>query len=141
MSKSRWPRIKWYTRRLGALERRGSKLIGQKRFLPRALGDGLHFFHRPSEITDVLRRFIHSLWPGYLSRGNDDFRAWCADNGIDFVIRHCSGHADSTTLRRLADALAPRRIVPIHTEAADRFPGTFASHVIDAHRNGEWWDV
>lgn len=57
MSKSRWPRIKWYTRRLGALERRGSKLIGQKRFLPRALGDGLHFFHRPSEITDVLRRF------------------------------------------------------------------------------------
>ncbi len=139
-----------------------SRIIREKRFdlvepfrsrriYPEELGkrpEQLLIAFRPSmrqdiEAIDALRgaMLIYSLWPGYLSRRDDDFRAWCADHGIDFVIRHCSGHADSTTLRRLADALAPRRIVPIHTEAADRFPGTFASHVIDAHRNGEWWDM
>ena len=54
------PRIKWHTRQLGALERRGFKFLGEeKQFLRSALGDGLSFFLGPSsfEIAAVLGRF------------------------------------------------------------------------------------
>ncbi len=95
------------------------------------------------EAADALggAMLIYSLWPGYLDRGGDDIRAWCTGHGIGFIIRHSSGHADSATLIRLANALAPRRIVPIHTEAAYRFSDIFAPHAVDVHRDGEWWEV
>ncbi len=57
MTKSRWPRIKHYKRRLGALERRSFKLERQKQFLRTPWGDGLALFHNPFEIDAVLRQF------------------------------------------------------------------------------------
>jgi ribonuclease J len=55
------------------------------------------------------------------------------------LIHHASGHAFIPDLQRLVSALAPDRVVPIHSFAADRFQDFFP-HVV-RRRDGEWWDV
>jgi ribonuclease J len=44
-----------------------------------------------------------------------------------------------TDLQLLATALRPGKVVPIHTEAGDRFDEYFAD--VETHRDGEWWEV
>jgi ribonuclease J len=101
---------------------------------------------RESMLADVARMptlrgttLIYSLWPGYLDRPRNQLRAWCEDNHIDLEICHTSGHADPKTLVRIAEALKPRIVVPIHTEAAD-----LMSKLIPATRlvpDGMWMPV
>ena len=80
MTKSRWPRIKHYKRRLGALERRSFKLVRQKQFLRTPWGDGLALFHRPGEIAEHLRRFeelgLADLLEAPDARCDDDEEIW-----------------------------------------------------------------
>ncbi len=66
-------------------------------------------------------RLIYSMWPGYLERGSPDLREWCVDRGVDFEIIHTSGHADAYDLKRLVEALRPKRLIPIHTLTPDRY--------------------
>jgi ribonuclease J len=42
-------------------------------------------------------------------------------------------------LQRFAKALAPRRVVPIHTQAPERFTEFFEN--VDLRRDGEWFEV
>ncbi len=60
---------------------------------------------------------VYSLWPGYLDRDNDRLTSWCRRYEISLEIAHTSGHADQESLIRLARAVNPRIVVPIHTEA------------------------
>lgn len=60
-------------------------------------------------------------------------------NGIRLVTHHASGHAYMPDLQRLARAIAPRRLVPIHSFAPERFGEFFES--VEVHRDGEWWRV
>lgn len=66
-------------------------------------------------------KLIYSMWPGYLDRSVPDLRQWATRNGMAFEVIHTSGHADAQDLRRLVAAVSPRRLVPIHTLAPDRF--------------------
>jgi ribonuclease J len=59
--------------------------------------------------------------------------------GVPLVLDHASGHASVTDLQLLATALRPGKVVPIHTEAGDRFDEYFAD--VETHRDGEWWEV
>ena len=59
--------------------------------------------------------------------------------GVPFVLDHASGHASVNDLQLLAAALRPGKVVPIHTEAGDRFGEYFAD--VEAHPDGEWWEV
>jgi ribonuclease J len=83
---------------------------------------------------------IWSLWPGYL---NEPSGAWMRRTleaaGVPLVLDHASGHASVADLQLLATALRPGKVVPIHTEAGDRFDEYFAD--VQAHRDGEWWEV
>ena len=72
-------------------------------------------------------RLIYSLWPGYLTRGSTDIREWCRMQGVDFEIQHVSGHAGLIDMKRLVDSLSPKRLVPIHSMATDRFFGLLSS--------------
>lgn len=65
----------------------------------------------------TVSNLIYSLWPGYLERNSSRLAAWCRERDIALEIAHTSGHADPKTLVRLAQALKPRIIVPIHTDA------------------------
>ena len=58
---------------------------------------------------------------------------------IPHQIHHASGHAYLNDLKKLAAAVAPQRLVPIHSLAADRFAEHF-DHV-ERHEDGEWWEV
>jgi ribonuclease J len=71
-------------------------------------------------------RVIWSQWEGYLKEGSGaELKAECERRQIPFEIIHTSGHASPVDLKRLAAAVAPKRLIPIHTFARDRFPDLF----------------
>ncbi len=85
-------------------------------------------------------RVIWSQWEGYLAeRPGAKLKADCEARGIPFEIIHTSGHASIADLKRLAAAVCPKALVPIHTFEAERFPVLFENVVL--HQDGEWWEV
>jgi ribonuclease J len=85
-------------------------------------------------------RAIWSLWPGYLEGpSGQKTRSWLAEREIPLTVEHASGHASVRDLQRLVEALAPERVVPIHSFASDRFPDFFPR--VDSRPDGEWWEI
>ena len=85
-------------------------------------------------------RVIWSQWDGYLKEGSGaQLETNCKTRGIPFEVIHTSGHASIADLKRLAAAVAPKALVPIHTFEAERFPSLFESVVL--RRDAEWWEV
>jgi ribonuclease J len=90
---------------------------------------------RPWMLRDLERakaltgaRIIWSQWEGYLKEGSGaQLKADCETRGIPFEIIHTSGHANVADLKRLAAAVAPEALVPIHTFEAKRFPELFSN--------------
>jgi len=78
---------------------------------------------------------IYSQWLGYLDGnhpeyfGSDRIAAYRMAPDINFVYAHTSGHAPVDDLQRLAKALNPRKLVPIHTEHGEDFSKIFANVV------------
>jgi ribonuclease J len=74
---------------------------------------------------------IYSQWLGYLDGKFTDYfgcaqiAAYRSDPAVNFVYAHTSGHAPVEDLKKLATALKPRMLVPIHTEHAERFQDHF----------------
>ena len=67
-----------------------------------------------------------SQWDGYLSDGaGAALKADCERRGIPFESVHTSGHASPGDLKRLASAVAPKKLIPIHTFERERFPSLF----------------
>jgi len=83
---------------------------------------------------------IWSMWPGYLhNQSGQQLRAWLDGLGVPMVIHHASGHAFIPDLQQLVRALAPRRVLPIHSFGGDRFEEFFPR--VELRRDGEWWEV
>ena len=80
----------------------------------------LNRLHEPSRTA-----VVWSLWKGYWSRPNP-LRSFCETHGIDPLFIHTGGHAAQEDLQRLAAAVAPRAVVPIHTQHAARFDDLFS---------------
>ena len=81
---------------------------------------------------------FRSLWPGYLKEPSGRRLVESLRRAeLPFVLDHASGHAPVADLKRLAEALQPSSLVPIHTEAADRYGGIFKN--VTRHDDGEWW--
>lgn len=81
---------------------------------------------------------VWSMWDGYLERGNSrTVREFADRHAVPLTSIHASGHATVPELQRLVTALAPERVVPIHSSATGRF-GEFFPRVVN-HRDGEWW--
>ena len=55
---------------------------------------------------------VYSMWDGYVT---DKFRNVLAEHGISYEHVHTSGHAVVSDLQRLANAINPSHIIPIHT--------------------------
>ena len=78
---------------------------------------------------------IYSQWLGYLDGkhadyyGSDRIAAYRRDPAVNFVYAHTSGHAPVEDLKKLAAALKPRMLVPIHTEYGEEFSQIFANVV------------
>ena len=86
-------------------------------------------------------RMIWSQWSGYLpSETNLRFQENLAERGVTLEVIHTSGHASIPDLKRLAAAIAPDVLVPVHTFKGDRFPGLFGTSVV-LRADNEWWEV
>ena len=106
-------------------------------------------FHVPSSTVYELIRggaldasgvAVWSLWEGYLAEPSGRrLRQALHDASIPFTSIHTSGHASVKDLQRLVEALRPDRLVPMHSEATDRFKELFLR--VEQHRDNEWWQV
>ena len=69
-------------------------------------------------IGDVLKsgpiEMVWSMWTGYL-REDNRIPSFCAEHGLTLHKMHSSGHATVGDLKRLAQAIQPKLLVPIHT--------------------------
>jgi ribonuclease J len=85
-------------------------------------------------------RVFWSQWDGYLNAGaGAALKADCERRGIPFESIHTSGHASPGDLKRLAAAVAPKRLIPIHTFEREKFPRLFQS--VCLVNDGEWSEV
>mgnify|MGYP001618300138 CR=1 FL=1 len=83
---------------------------------------------------------VWSMWPGYLKQPSGDrLMAFLDRLWIGMTVHHASGHAAVSDLQRLAAALVPGRVVPIHSLAGDRFHEFVAG--VEQHDDGEWWPI
>jgi ribonuclease J len=102
---------------------------------------------RPLHIRDLEKsgcvdgaRYVYSQWAGYWERGAyDSLRSWLALHNIPQESIHTSGHASPDDLKRFVSALAPRKVVPIHTFAPERYPELFDN--VEYHNDGDWWEA
>ena len=134
------------TGRFDLIDRHGANRIYPEQLAALAPRAALLFRHsllpdldRAGCLTDA--RAIWSQWAGYLDQPRG--RALAADfaaRGIPLSHAHTSGHAGIPDLKRLASAIAPRRIVPIHTFAPQHYPALFGSNVT-IREDGQWWDA
>jgi len=77
---------------------------------------------------------IYSMWRGLMeeehnSRGYKNLLALKEDTRINYNYVHSGGHAGIVDLKRFADAIEPKMIVPIHTEHKDRYAEYFDQKV------------
>ena len=102
---------------------------------------------RPSMTRDIEKAecldgaaLVYSLWSGYLEdQRYRPFLKWLQSRGIPLTHCHTSGHAPGADLKRLAEALSPKALVPIHTFEPGRY-GEFFNNVV-RREDGRWWTV
>ena len=83
-------------------------------------------------------QLTYSMWEGYLKHDSTrTVRDWLGQNTIPMQTIHTSGHASVADLQRFAVALAPRRIIPIHSFETKRFTEFFAN--VEQKNDGDWW--
>jgi len=102
---------------------------------------------RPWMVLDLDRanamtgaRVIWSQWEGYLKEGSGaELKEDCKRRHIPFEVIHTSGHASPRDLKRLAAAVAPKRLIPIHTFERNSFPSLFDNVMLVD--DGQWIEV
>lgn len=134
------------TGRFDLIERHGANRIYAEQFA--ALAPRAALLYRHSLLPDLDRagcltgaRAIWSQWAGYLNQPRGQaLAADLVERGISLAHAHTSGHASIPDLKRLAAAIAPRQLVPVHTFMPERFPALFGPSVT-IREDGQWWDT
>ena len=67
---------------------------------------------------------IYSMWDGYLE-DDERLRAFWETNKVPIIHVHTSGHAHVADLKKFADALNPKTIIPIHTFSPGKYKKLF----------------
>jgi len=84
--------------------------------------------------------YIYSQWEGYWEKGAyDATKKWLEMHSIPKISLHTSGHASLADLKRLEEAIKPRKVVPIHTFFPDQYIHYFNN--VEIHSDGERWKV
>ncbi|WP_082528847.1 MBL fold metallo-hydrolase [Methylobacterium sp. Leaf466] len=131
--------------RFDLIERHGRNRIYAEDLAAMAPRAALLFRHsllpdldRAGCLTDA--RAVWSQWNGYLRQPRGQaLAADLAALAVPLAHAHTSGHASIPDLRRLADAISPRWLVPIHTFAPEQFPALFGPSV-RIEQDGTWWE-
>jgi len=84
--------------------------------------------------------YVYSQWEGYWDQGvYEKTKDWLAKHSIPKVSIHTSGHASPGDLKRLVNAMNPRKVVPIHTFFPEKYSELFSN--VELHNDDEWWEV
>jgi ribonuclease J len=84
--------------------------------------------------------YIYSQWEGYWEKDSYNIlKDWLKRHSIPKHSIHTSGHASIADLRKLATAINPRKVVPIHSFVPERYQELFPN--VEVHNDGEWWEV
>ena len=68
-----------------------------------------------------------SMWKGYVKEGTETYNKNLADSlGKDFKYMHTSGHSDMNGIREVFRLLQPKAVIPIHTDAPEKFAEIFS---------------
>lgn len=67
-------------------------------------------------------KIIYSMWDGYLT---EEFKNFCNGKGLIIEPVHTSGHAELEDLKKFANALSPKKLIPIHTFERGKYPELF----------------
>jgi ribonuclease J len=127
-----------------------SKTLTSYRIYPENLvveASRLVMLFRPSmmkelEEADCLNgaQMLYSLWSGYLKDGRQQpFLDWLADLQIPMTTCHTSGHAPLADLKRFAEAINARKVIPIHTAQPEQYYESFQR--VEPKEDGQWWEV
>jgi len=82
---------------------------------------------------------IYSLWSGYLEDEQySGFLDWLKKMNIPLIQCHTSGHAPLADLKKLANAISPKMLVPIHTFNPEIYDDHFNNVVLK--NDGQWWE-
>ncbi|OIP31257.1 MAG: MBL fold metallo-hydrolase [Deltaproteobacteria bacterium CG12_big_fil_rev_8_21_14_0_65_43_10] len=80
---------------------------------------------------------IYSMWEGYLRQESTKiFLEYLKGRQFKIMKIHTSGHADIETLSQMADAIKPKKIVPIHTFRGNEYQKHF-NYQIAQVKDGE----
>jgi ribonuclease J len=85
-------------------------------------------------------KIYYSMWNGYLDESKSAFNPNFAHfiEPFKYECKHTSGHADVKTLGTLFDTVKPKcGIIPIHTEAPERFKELFSGYNIILLQDGK----
>ncbi|MBM2816970.1 MAG: rnjA [Ignavibacteria bacterium] len=75
---------------------------------------------------------IYSMWEGYKSKADTHkFMKYLEQKGFSNYDIHTSGHADLQTLKKFADAINPKSIIPIHTFNKNDYSNIFNQNIIE----------
>ena len=82
---------------------------------------GKYFKKIMDEYKDA--KIIYSMWHGYLDKENSDDRETLRDffGNREIIELHTSGHATKEAIKKLIDITSPNYVIPIHTEAKEKF--------------------
>lgn len=88
-------------------------------------------------------KLVYSQWKGYLAKDEKPdvkkFKAFVSKYDIDLEHIHTSGHATVNKLQELAAAIAPRRVIPIHTNFPKEYKAIFPN-VLELE-DGQFFDL
>lgn len=102
---------------------------------------------RPAMVQDLEKAeclddasLIYSLWAGYLEKERLSwFHGWRKNNRIQLNHCHTSGHAPVADLQKLAQAMKPGKLIPIHSFAPALYQEFFDN--VETKQDGSWWTV
>ncbi len=84
--------------------------------------------------------YFYSQWEGYWEQGAyNNLKSWLERNGIQKTSIHTSGHASPGDLKKIVEAINPRKVVPIHTFFPERYRKLFPN--VEINNDGEWWEA
>jgi ribonuclease J len=142
----RWQRVKIKTsERFDLLRPHHAHRIYPEQFAGAAPSSVLLFrpaMAREVEQADCLTgaRLVYSMWEGYLSEERvQPTLAWLKAKNIPVQTIHTSGHASVADLKRLAQAIHAKALVPIHSFHTSSYPELFGN--VAPKQDGVWWDV
>ena len=67
------------------------------------------------------------MWDGYVKEGTEAYNENLA-NSLDgeYDYMHTSGHSDMNSMREVFRLLHPKALIPIHTDAPEKFAEQFS---------------